>query len=63
MTQWLRQVVAQIMPTPRVVVAFATFLENFFEDPITTIDFLVLVLQTFLSSTATPRKHIGIVER
>ena len=52
MTQWLLQVVAHVMPTPHVVVAFAAFLERFVEDPPTTVDFLVLVLQTYLSSTA-----------
>ena len=63
MTQWLLQVVAHVMPTPHVVVAFAAFLERFVEDPPTTVDFLVLVQQSFLSSTATPRKYIDILER
>ena len=63
MTQWLLQVVAHVTPTPRGVVVFAAFLERFVEDPPTTIDFLVLVLQTFLSSTAAPRKQIGILKR
>ena len=62
MTQWLLQVVAHVMPTPHVVVAFATFLERFVEDPPTTVDFLVLMLQIFLSSIVAPRKQIGIFE-
>ena len=62
MIQWFLQVVAHVTPTPRVVVAFAAFLERFVEDPPTTIDFLVLVLQTFLSSTIASRKLIGILE-
>ena len=56
MTQWLLQVVAHITPTPRIVVAFAGCLESFVEDPITTIDFHFLVLQTFLLSSTPPRK-------
>ena len=41
------QVVAHVTPTLRVI-TFVAPLERFVEDPPTTIDFLVLVLQTFL---------------
>ena len=51
------------MPTLRVVVAFAASLERFVEDSPTTVDFPVLLLQTFLSSTTAPRGQIGILER
>ena len=45
------QVVAHVTPTLRVI-TFVAPLERFVEDPPTTVDFLVLVLQTYLSSTA-----------
>ena len=63
MTQWLLQVVAHVKPTLLVVAAFAASLERFVEDPPTTVDFLVLVLQTFISSTVAPRRQIDILER
>ena len=63
MTQWLLQFIAHVTPILRVVVAFAASLERFVEDPPTTVDFLVLLLQTFLSSTTAPRRQIGILER
>ena len=62
MTQWFIQVVAHVTPTPRVVAFFAS-LERFVEDPPTTVDFLVLVLETFPSSIAAPRRQISILER
>ena len=62
MTQWLLQVVAHVKPIVRVVATFAASLERYVEDPPIIVDFLVLVLQNFLSSTATPRRQIGILE-
>ena len=48
---------------PHVVVASATFLRRFVEEPPTTVDFLVPKQGTSLSSIAAPRKRIDILER
>mgnify|MGYP006925732124 CR=1 FL=1 len=48
--------------TQTLCVVVASSLERFVEDPPTAMNFLVLVLQTFLSSTVALRRQIGILE-
>ena len=60
---WLLQVVARVKLAPHAVVAFATFLRRFVEDPPTIVDFLVLKQGTSLLSILAPRIRIDILER
>ena len=62
MTQWLLQVVAHVTLILPVVATFVASLERLVEDPPTIVVFFVLVLQTILSSTTTPKRKIGILE-
>ena len=59
---WFLRVVACVTLVPHVVVAFATFLRRFAEDPPTTDDFLVPKQGTSLSSLVAPRKRIDILQ-
>ena len=57
------RVVARVTLVPHVVVvAFATLLRRFAEDPPTIIDFLVPKQGTSLSSLTAPRKLIDILQ-
>mgnify|MGYP000532980605 CR=1 FL=1 len=49
--------------TPHVVVAFAIFLEQFVEDPLTIVSFLVPRQQMFLLDPVARRKRIDILGR
>ena len=68
--RWLLRVVVRVtltphvvVATPHVVVAFAVFLKQFVEDPLTIIGFLVPMQRIFLLDTVARKKRIDIPGR